>query len=31
MIQIEQIKNFFPPELREQSIFDKHLLKEHLL
>ncbi len=30
MIQIEQIKNFFPPELREQSIFDKHLLKEYL-
>lgn len=30
MIQIEQIKNFFPPELRKQSIFDKHILKEYL-
>lgn len=30
MIQIEQIKHYFPTLLRENSIFDKHLLKEYL-
>ena len=30
MIQIEQIKNYFPAQIRENSIFDKHILKEHL-
>lgn len=31
MIQIEQIKNYFPASIRDNSIFDKHLLKEYLL
>lgn len=30
MIQIEQIKHYFPARIREQSIFDKHILKEYL-
>jgi predicted nucleotidyltransferase component of viral defense system len=30
MIQIEQIRNYFPAQIRENSIFDKHLLKEYL-
>jgi len=30
MIQIEQIRNYFPVQLRENSTFDKHLLKEYL-
>lgn len=30
MIQIEQIKQYFPAQIREQSIFDKHILKEYL-
>lgn len=30
MIQIEQIKNYFPAQIRENSIFDKHILKEYL-
>lgn len=30
MIQIEQIKNYFPAQIREKSIFDKHILKEYL-
>ena len=30
MIQIEQIKNYFPAQIREVSIFDKYLLKEYL-
>lgn len=30
MIQIEQIRNYFPVELRGNSAFDKHLLKEYL-
>ncbi len=30
MIQIEQIKNYFPTQIRENSIFDKHILKEYL-
>ncbi len=30
MIQIEQIKNYFPAQMREKSIFDKHILKEYL-
>ncbi|WP_321331644.1 nucleotidyl transferase AbiEii/AbiGii toxin family protein [uncultured Bacteroides sp.] len=30
MIQIEQIRNYFPAQIREVSIFDKHILKEYL-
>jgi len=30
MIQIEQIKNFYPTPIRNNSFFDKHLLKEYL-
>jgi hypothetical protein len=30
MIRIEQIKNYFPIQIREKSIFDKHILKEYL-
>lgn len=30
MIQIQQIKNYFPTQIRENSIFDKHILKEYL-
>lgn len=30
MIQLEQIKNYFPVLIRENSIFDKHILKEYL-
>ncbi len=30
MIQIEQIRNYFPVQIREKSIFDKHILKEYL-
>ncbi|KAA6315072.1 hypothetical protein EZS27_034414, partial [termite gut metagenome] len=30
MIQIEQIKNYFPIQIRKNSIFDKHILKEYL-
>ena len=30
MIQIVQIKNYFPAQIRENSIFDKHILKEYL-
>ena len=30
MIQIEQIKNYFPAQIRENSILDKHILKEYL-
>lgn len=30
MIQIEQIKQYFPAQIRGQSIFDKHILKEYL-
>jgi len=30
MIQIGQIKNYFPAQIRENSIFDKHMLKEYL-
>lgn len=30
MIQIEQIKNYFPVQLRENSGFYKHILKEYL-
>ena len=30
MIQIEQIKNYFPVQFRENSGFDKHMLKEYL-
>jgi predicted nucleotidyltransferase component of viral defense system len=30
MIRINQIKNYFPAQIREHSIFDKYLLKEYL-
>ncbi|KAA6315621.1 hypothetical protein EZS27_033951 [termite gut metagenome] len=30
MIQIEQIKNYFPIQIREKSVFDKYILKEYL-
>jgi len=30
MIQIEQIRNYFPAQIRENSIYDKHILKEYL-
>lgn len=30
MIQIEQIRNYFPAQIRNNSIFDKHILKEYL-
>jgi len=30
MILIEQIRNYFPAQIREKSIFDKHILKEYL-
>jgi len=30
MIQLEQIKNFFPPMLRENAEFNKHILKEYI-
>ena len=30
MIQIEQLKNFFPPFLRENPSFRKYMLKEYL-
>ncbi len=30
MIQIEQIKHYFPTHIRGNSIFDKHILKEYL-
>ena len=30
MIQIEQIRNFFPKQISEYSIFDKYMLKEYL-
>ena len=30
MIQIEQIKNYFPAQMREVSVFDKYMLKEYL-
>ncbi|MEA5128157.1 MAG: nucleotidyl transferase AbiEii/AbiGii toxin family protein [Proteiniphilum sp.] len=30
MIQVEQIKNYFPAEIRANSIFDKYILKEYL-
>jgi predicted nucleotidyltransferase component of viral defense system len=30
MIQIEQIKHFFPPQIRENSTFEKHMLREYL-
>ena len=30
MIQIEQIKNYFPVQIRDNSIFDKYILKEYL-
>lgn len=30
MIKIEQIKNYFPPQVRDNAIFYKHMLKEYL-
>ncbi len=30
MIQLEQIRNYFPVQIRENSIFDKRILKEYL-
>lgn len=30
MIQLEQIKNFFPVQIRTNSLYDKYLLKEYL-
>lgn len=30
MIQIEQIRNYFPTQIRGNSLFDKHILKEYL-
>ena len=30
MIQIEQIRNYFPAQIRGNSGFDKHILKEYL-
>jgi predicted nucleotidyltransferase component of viral defense system len=30
MIQIEQIRNYFPPRVRENSMFDKYMLKEYI-
>ena len=30
MIRIEQIRSYFPSQIRESSIFDKHMLKEYL-
>jgi predicted nucleotidyltransferase component of viral defense system len=31
MIQLELIKNYFPPELRDNASFQKHMLKEYIL
>ena len=30
MIQLELIKNYFPPELRDNASFQRHLLKEYI-
>ncbi|GHU68978.1 hypothetical protein FACS189413_07030 [Bacteroidia bacterium] len=30
MIQLSQIKNYFPAQLRDNAVFDKHILKEYL-
>lgn len=30
MIQIEQIRNYFPVQIRGNSSFDKYMLKEYL-
>src|SRR5690554_2860732 len=30
MVQIEQIKQYFPVQLRDQAVFEKHMLKEYL-
>lgn len=30
MIKIEQIKNYFPPQVRDNAVFYKHMLKEYL-
>ena len=30
MIQIEAIKGFFPPEIRNDSLFDRYILKEYI-
>jgi predicted nucleotidyltransferase component of viral defense system len=30
MIQLEQIKKYFPPQIQEKSVFNKYILKEYL-
>jgi hypothetical protein len=30
MIRIEQIRDSFPAQIRESSVFNKHILKEYL-
>ncbi len=30
MIQVDQIKNFFPAQIRDVSVFEKYILKEYL-
>jgi hypothetical protein len=30
MISIEQIKNYFPVQIRENAVFYKHMVKEYL-
>jgi hypothetical protein len=30
MIQIEQIRNYYPVQIQGDSIFDKYILKEYL-
>jgi predicted nucleotidyltransferase component of viral defense system len=30
MIQLSQIKNYFPAQIRDNAVFDKHILKEYL-
>jgi predicted nucleotidyltransferase component of viral defense system len=30
MIYLEQIRNYFPAQIRDNSVFDKHILKEYL-
>ena len=30
MIKLEQIKNFFPPNIQEKAVFNKYMLKEYI-
>lgn len=30
MIQLEQIRNYFPPQIQNNSLYDKYMLKEYL-